>query len=75
MLTRCGLRCDVCNSYILFGFVNNFRVKGIERDLICDDMCKEKVLECFKNKDWEALPDGSLKKAYKEYTDKGGTLT
>ena len=74
MITQAGPHCDVCDSYILFGFVNNFRVNGIEQDLMCDDKCKDKVLEAFKSKDWQSLPNGKLRRAYKEYIDKGGIL-
>jgi hypothetical protein len=78
MITSSGALCDVCGKYILpllslFGLeeterVNEFKVKGIDEMLHCDNKCKELLLSI--EKDWEKLPkEGRLYKAFSEHKD------
>jgi hypothetical protein len=78
MLTSSGPICDVCGKYILPFIdpderVHIFSVTGIDRDLHCDNACKEKVLKCWKDalkdessKGWKLLPEGPLRKAFED---------
>ena len=72
MITSSGAKCDVCGNYILpidpDELVHTFSVKGIEQRLHCDNACK-KVLQNIKG-DWSKLPEGPLRKAFKEAYDK-----
>jgi len=65
MITSSGAKCDVCGKYILpLGDerVHTFGVSGIDRDLHCDNKCKEIVLAV--GTDWQRLPDGPLRQAF-----------
>jgi len=67
MITSSGPKCDVCGNFIMpFGdeMVNCFSVKGIDRELHCDNKCKI-ALENAAN-DWRKLPYGPLKLAFIE---------
>lgn len=67
MITSSGPRCDVCGDYILpIGdeLVHTFGIKGIDRDLHCDNKCKEVVLAA--GNDWQKLPAGPLRDAFAE---------
>lgn len=68
-----GARCDVCDNFILplrsimglkeTEFIHPFKLDCVEKDLICCNKCKEIIQNA--NGDWEKLPDGALKKAFK----------
>jgi hypothetical protein len=79
MITSSGAICDVCGKYILpllslFGLeeterVNEFKIKGIEEVLHCDNKCKELIKSI--GKDWTKLPpEGRIYKAFAEYKEK-----
>lgn len=73
MITQSGPVCDVCGKYILpIGdedeMVHNFRIKGIDSDLCCDNKCKEILESAMVKQDWKALPEGPLRKAFSEAT-------
>ena len=69
MITSSGAKCDVCGCYILplnpKELVHTFKVKGIDKDLHCDNSCKQKIIEC--KSDWKKLPEGPLKKVFQNY--------
>ncbi len=71
-ITSSGAKCDVCGYFILpldpEERVHTFSVKGIEQKLHCDNKCKELIGKA--NGDWKELPDGPLRKVFKEH--KGG---
>jgi hypothetical protein len=71
MITQSGPVCDVCGKYILpiaDEKVHNFRIKGIDADLVCDNACKEILESAMVKQDWKALPEGPLRKAFSEAT-------
>lgn len=70
MLTQCGPRCDVCDSYIFVGDINPFHMEGIKQTLVCHDKCKSIVLDAMEKKDWTLLPEGPLRSAYQEAQEK-----
>jgi len=66
--------CDVCGDSILFPLNNvwPFKIKGIDKQLHCDDDCREAVLKISnEGKNWERLPDGPLRRAYEKQFPKG----
>lgn len=80
MITSSGVICDVCGNYILplrsmLGLeeterVNEFKVKGINETLHCDNKCKQLLLSI--NNDWTKLPkEGRLYKAFDERNKRG----
>ena len=68
MITSSGAKCDVCGRYILpidpDELVHTFKVSGINKDLHCDNACKQKIIDC--GSDWNKLPEGPLRKAFEE---------
>jgi len=68
MITSSGAKCDVCGRFILpfdpEERVNPFKVKGINRELHCDNKCKQLLIDA--GKDWHKLPDGPLRTAFEE---------
>lgn len=69
-ITSSGAKCDVCGNYILpidpEERVHTFRPIGVDRDLHCDNRCKESLLAIPKGveNNWKYLPDGPLKTLY-----------
>lgn len=71
MITQSGPVCDVCGKHILpiaDEKVHNFRIKGIDADLVCDNAFKEILESAMVKQDWKALPEGPLRKAFSEAT-------
>jgi hypothetical protein len=69
MITQSGPVCDICGKYILpieGEKVHNFRINGIDTDLICDNACKGVLESAMVKQDWKALPEGPLRKAFSE---------
>ena len=77
MITSSGAKCDVCGKFILpidpDELVHTFTVKGIDRDLHCDNKCKQLLIDA--GKDWRKLPDGPLRKAFEEAETKNQITT
>lgn len=68
MITSSGAICDVCGHHILplnpDERVHTFSVKQVDRDLHCDNKCKEAVQNCGGN--WENLPAGPLRSLFEK---------
>ena len=71
-ITSSGPWCDVCGNCILpidpKERVNFFSVKGIEKELICDNDCKKALLKA--GDDWKKLPKGPLRDEFERVNKK-----
>jgi hypothetical protein len=70
-ITSSGPICDVCDKYIFIGDINQFTVNGLYKSLMCCDLCKDKVLEMSRLKDWRVLPEGGLRRFYAQMEKEG----
>ena len=66
--------CDVCGSYMVTQMLmnepcENFRIKGIDTLLHCEDKCKEVLIAC--GNDWKKLPEGPIRRTFEDADKKG----
>jgi len=67
-ITQAGPQCDVCGNYIFPGdHMNWFTVEGITGPALhSHDKCRAQVMAA--KQDWQALPEGPLRRAFERST-------
>lgn len=75
-MTSSGLRCDVCDTFIL-GLTDEdlaypFTLTTIKNELYACKDCIEIIKKLDGTDNWQELPEGHLKRFYKEQSKKGG---
>lgn len=66
-MSSSGVVCDVCEKYVLLESFHNFSIPGIDQMLQCHDSCKPILLEVVEKKDWTLLPEGPIRRCFRDH--------
>ena len=70
MMTSSGAICDICGRYILpitgDERINFFKLKGLDKELTCDNECKLILDKAIEKRDWTILPEGPLREVFEQ---------
>ena len=69
-ITSSGVKCDVCNRFILLEDYYPFTISGIKQELHADKKCLDIVKSIDTGQggdgDWTKLPEGPLRTVFEE---------